>query len=133
MVCWAPQHAALLKTFYYKMHSCLSRFYIGLPPITYQKLARLIARFKVEPLSLQGVDLTLRTIIITATLGTITATSGCSTMGFNKQQTGTAAGAVVGGIVGSAVTGGSTVGTVAGAAGGAVVGNQIGKKLDKVK
>jgi osmotically inducible lipoprotein OsmB len=84
-------------------------------------------------LSLQGVDLTLRTIIITATLATTFAISGCSTMGFSKQQTGTAAGAVVGGIVGSAVTGGSTVGTVAGAAGGAVVGNQIGKQLDKVK
>lgn len=61
----------------------------------------------------------------------ITLLSGCAVGGFNKQQTGTAAGAVVGGIVGSAVTWGSTAGTVAGAAGGAVIGNQIGKQLDK--
>ncbi len=70
---------------------------------------------------------------LAATVASTLVLGGCSTMGFSKQQTGTAAGAVVGGIVGSAVTGGSTVGTVAGAAGGAVVGNQIGKKLDKVK
>jgi osmotically inducible lipoprotein OsmB len=57
--------------------------------------------------------------------------SGCAVGGFNRQETGTAAGAVVGGIVGSAVTWGSTAGTVAGAAGGAVIGNQIGKQLDK--
>ena len=86
--------------------------------------------------------MTARTILIkagltraglAATVAGALVLGGCSTMGFSKQQTGTAAGAVVGGIVGSAVTGGSTVGTVAGAAGGAVVGNQIGKQLDKVK
>ena len=66
-----------------------------------------------------------------AVIAAITLLSGCALGGFNKQETGTAAGAVVGGIVGSAVTFGSTSGTIAGAAGGALIGNQIGKQLDK--
>jgi surface antigen len=73
-------------------------------------------------------NLSMKKLVLVATLAASVAFMGCET----NQDTGTVAGAVIGGIVGNQFGsgGGRVAATIAGAVVGGIVGNEIGRKLD---